>query len=105
MDTLLKWSRNFSGMESRHVLERNYDKLVEIVQAVEYCIGLEFDEDIRFFQLKNGRTPKPHEEPFIHPPFHSYDEERKNKLIQCRTSARRVGEREAIPLNATYDLS
>jgi hypothetical protein len=83
MDTLLKWSRNFSGMESRHIFERNYDKLVEIVQAIEYCIGLEFDEDVKSFQLKNGRTPKPHEEPFIHAPFHSYDEEGKNKFIQC----------------------
>jgi len=29
--------------------------------------GLEFHEDIRSFQLKNGRTPMQYKEPFIHP--------------------------------------
>jgi hypothetical protein len=84
MDTLLIWSRNFSGIQSLlPFLERNYDELIEIVQAVQYCIGLEFHEDVRSFELKNGRTPEQHEEPFIHPPFYSYDEERKNKFIHC----------------------
>ena len=50
MDTLLIWSRNFSGMQSLpHFLERNYDELIEIVQAVQYCVGLEFHEDVTFF--------------------------------------------------------
>lgn len=84
MDTLLRWSRDFPGMESiPHVLESNYDKLVEIVQAVQYCIGLESDEDKRSFKLKHGRTPERHEEPFIVHTFDKYDKERKNKFIQC----------------------
>jgi hypothetical protein len=71
MDTL-RWSRNFSGMHSLpDFLERNYDKLIEIVQVVEYSIGLEFHEDVKCLLLKYGRTPKQHEGPSIHPPFNT----------------------------------
>jgi hypothetical protein len=57
MDTL-QWSRNFSGIQSLpDFLERNYDKLIEIVEVVEYSIGLEFREDVKCFLLEYGRTP------------------------------------------------
>jgi hypothetical protein len=51
MDTIFTRSRDFS----RYVLlpshiERNYYKLIEIVEVVEHCIGREFDEDIKSFE-------------------------------------------------------
>jgi hypothetical protein len=53
MDTVFRWSRDFLGTVSlpTHV-EKNYDKLVEIVEAVGYCIGREFDEDVKSFEQK-----------------------------------------------------
>jgi hypothetical protein len=51
MNTIFRWSRGFSGyvLLPSHI-ERNYYKLIEIVEVVEYCIGREFDEDIKSFE-------------------------------------------------------
>ena len=84
MDTIFRWSREFPGpiLLPPHI-ERNHYKLVEIVEAVGYCIGREFDEDVKSFEQEYGRLPDFHERPFIHPPLYSYTSERKNRFINC----------------------
>jgi hypothetical protein len=84
MDTVIRWSRDFPGMISLPPdIELNYDKLVEVVGAVDYCIGREFADDVKFFEQKYSRLPDPHEQPFVHPPLQSYDSDRKNRFINC----------------------
>jgi hypothetical protein len=69
MDTVIRWSRDFPGMISLPPdIELNYDKLVEVVGAVYYCIGREFADDVKSFEQKYSRLPDPHEQPFVHPP-------------------------------------
>jgi hypothetical protein len=84
MDTVFKWSKDFAGPASLppHI-EKDHAKLVEIVQAVGNCVGYEFDEDGKVFERKYGRSPYPDELPYIHPAFMSYDNERKNRFINC----------------------
>lgn len=46
MDTIHKWSKDFPGLVSLYpAIEKNYCKLVEIIEAVEECVGQEFYED------------------------------------------------------------
>ncbi len=58
MDTVIRWSRDFPGMISLPPdIELNYDKLVEVVGAVDYCIGREFADDVKSFEQKYSRLP------------------------------------------------
>ena len=84
MDTIFRWSRDFPGhgLLPSHI-ERNHYKLVEIVEVVEYCIGREFDEDVKSFEQEYGRLPDSRERPFILPPLYSYTSERKSRFINC----------------------
>jgi hypothetical protein len=55
MDTIFRWSRDFPRprLLPSHI-KRNHYKLVEIVDVVGYCIGREFDEDVKIFRARVG---------------------------------------------------
>jgi hypothetical protein len=47
----------FLDMYSPFHIKRNYYKLVELVEVVEYCIGREFDEDVKSFEQEYYLLP------------------------------------------------
>jgi hypothetical protein len=84
MDTILGWSRECPGPVSLPAeLENDHEKQIQIILAIESCIGVEFDEDVKSFQMQYGRLPEPSERRRIHPPFFSYDTARKSKFVNC----------------------
>ena len=84
MDIIYSWSTEFAGLESLPSdIYANYSKLVEIVEAVENCIGHEFAEDEESFEQKYGRPPNRDERPSMHPPFYTYEHMRKSRFVNC----------------------
>ena len=47
-------------------LEMDREKLIEIVDMVNSCIGKEFEKDEHAFRILNGREPTDSERPGIH---------------------------------------
>jgi hypothetical protein len=82
MGTALEWSKEFVGPASLPSdIEKDRVKLLEIIQAIQDCVGWEFGEDKKDFKQKYGRTPSQDELPYIHPALSSYNEERKKRFI------------------------
>lgn len=86
MDTLYHWALDYPNLNSIPPgLENDREKLIEIVDMVNSCIGKEFENDKRGFRIINGRDPTDEELPKIHPLFMTYDPLRKQGLLVCIT--------------------
>ena len=74
MDTLYRWAFDYPKPESiQPSLEMDREKLIEIVDMVDSCIGKEFEKDEHAFRILNGREPTDSERPGIHLSIENYD--------------------------------
>jgi hypothetical protein len=91
MDVAYRWAVSL-GLSTRlsAETENDYDKLVDIVMALEnVCITDEFEYDRNVFRENMGRLPSQAEEPFVLQQFYTYNLERRQRLFDCITNATR----------------
>lgn len=102
MDTLYRWAFDYPKPESiPPSLEMDREKLIEIVDMANSCIGKEVEKDEHAFRILNGREPTDSERPGIHLPIENYDPLRKQVLLECLN---RCLER-AIEIDEKYRLN
>jgi hypothetical protein len=84
MITLYNWAFDYPILELLPTnLENDKEKLIDIVDIVQWCIGKEFTKDVILFNQQYERDPTDVERPHIHPPFMNYDAIRRQELLNC----------------------
>ena len=82
--TLYQWAFNYpNGDATLPELEIRMERLIEMVDMVNTCIGKEFEKDKQAFRIATGRDPSNKEVSGIHPQFYSYDQPRKLSFLKC----------------------
>ena len=84
MNTLYRWAFKYPEPKSIPLsLENDREKIIEIVDMVNSCIGKEFEKDVAAFKVLHGHEPTDSERQSIHPPIENYDPLRKQILLEC----------------------
>src|SRR6266540_6063781 len=85
MDTALLWATHFDEVkELPERLQGDLDMIVNIVESVERCIRLEWEDDIDKSERSLGRRLTDQEaRDFRHPVFDYYDDLKRTRFLNC----------------------
>lgn len=104
-NTLYSWAFDYPEPESIPAsLEVNREKLIDIIDMIESCIGKEFEKDVDAFKVLHGREPTDSERQSIHPPIENYDPLRKQILLECFIRCLQIEIDEKYKLNFSLRL-